>query len=144
MKIWKRLQTENVGEVITISKEVIVAFGTNDRFNVYVTGTLLIIPWEDVRYRDCSVGIVTRLRAARLRSRGSTPSKVKRFFSSTQHPDGLWGPPSFAYNGYRQLFPRGWSGRGVKVTIHLHLVPRLRKMELYLHSHLCLHAVVLN
>jgi hypothetical protein len=24
------------------------------------------------------------------------------------------------------LFPRGWSGRGVKFTTHLHLVPRLR------------------
>jgi hypothetical protein len=32
-------------------------------------------------------------------------------------------------NEYRGLFPRG-----VKLTTHLHLVPRLRMVELYLHS----------
>jgi len=30
------------------------------------------------------------------------------------------------FNGYWGLFPRRESGRGVKLTIHLHLVPRLR------------------
>jgi hypothetical protein len=35
-------------------------------------------------------------------------------------------------------------GKGVKLTIHLHLVPRLSMAELYLHSPLCVHGVVLN
>jgi hypothetical protein len=38
---------------------------------------------------------------------------------------------------------RFWGG-GVKLTTHLHLVPRSRMMEIYLHSPLCLHGVVLN
>jgi hypothetical protein len=33
---------------------------------------------------------------------------------------------------------------GVKLTIHLHLVPRSRKVELYLHSTIRLHGVVLS
>jgi hypothetical protein len=37
---------------------------------------------------------------------------------------------------------RGWSGRGTKLTTHLHLVPVARMAELYLHSLLLLHGVV--
>jgi hypothetical protein len=32
------------------------------------------------------------------------------------------------------LSPGGKSGKGVKLTTHLHLVPRSRKVEIYLHS----------
>jgi hypothetical protein len=32
----------------------------------------------------------------------------------------------------------------MKLTTHLHPLPRSRMMELYLHSPLCLHGVVLN
>jgi hypothetical protein len=41
-------------------------------------------------------------------------------------------------------FPRRQSGRGVKLTTHLYLVPRSRMLELYLHSPICLHGIVLN
>jgi hypothetical protein len=50
-----------------------------------------------------------------------------RFFTSPCYPERLWGPLSLISNGYRGLFPRGWTGRGVKLTTHLHLVPRSRK-----------------
>jgi hypothetical protein len=33
---------------------------------------------------------------------------------------------------------------GVKFTSHLHLVPRSRKVELYLHCPICLHGIVLK
>jgi hypothetical protein len=36
--------------------------------------------------------------------------------------------------GTEDVFPRGLSGRGVKLTTHLNLVPRSRKVELHLHS----------
>ena len=42
------------------------------------------------------------------------------------YPDRLRGPPSLLYNGYR-VFPGGKDGRGVMLTTHPLLVPRLRK-----------------
>jgi len=37
----------------------------------------------------------------------------------------LWGSPSLIFNGYRGG-GGGGSGRGVKFSTHLHLVPKLR------------------
>jgi hypothetical protein len=54
----------------------------------------------------------------------------------------LWGSPNLSSNGYRVLFPQ--SGWGLNLTTHLHLVLRLRMVELYLHSPVCLHGVVLT
>jgi hypothetical protein len=45
---------------------------------------------------------------------------------------------------FRELYIRGLSGRGVKLTAHLHLVSRLRMMELHFHSPVRLHDIVLN
>jgi len=38
------------------------------------------------------------------------------------YPDRLWNP----LNGFWRLFPQRYRNWGVKLTIHLHLVPRLR------------------
>jgi hypothetical protein len=43
--------------------------------------------------------------------------------------DRLWGPPSLLMNGRRKLFPLGQSRWSVKLTTHLQLVPRSRKLE---------------
>jgi hypothetical protein len=59
-------------------------------------------------------------------------------------PYQLWVPASLLSNGYWGLFNRGLSGRGVNLTTHLHLVPRSRMVELYLHSPVCLHGIVLD
>jgi hypothetical protein len=36
--------------------------------------------------------------------------------------------------GYRELFPLWKSGRSLKLTRHLHLVPRLKMLQLYFHA----------
>jgi hypothetical protein len=36
------------------------------------------------------------------------------------------------------------SDRVVKLTTHFHLVPNSRKVELYLHSRICIHGIVLS
>jgi hypothetical protein len=50
-----------------------------------------------------------------------------RIFSSPRRPDWLCGPTNLLSNGYWGLFLRGSSGRGVKLTTHLQLVPRSRR-----------------
>jgi len=66
---------------------------------------------------DRSASIVTMLRAFSLTNGGSIAIRGKRFSSSTAvHID----------SGDNTMDTWGWRGQGVKLTIHLHLVPRLR------------------
>jgi hypothetical protein len=67
-----------------------------------------------------SVGIATRLRAGRSGFYGSIPGGGCEFFPSPPCPERLWGPPSLLSNEYRVP--------GMKLTIHLHLVPRSRML----------------
>jgi hypothetical protein len=48
------------------------------------------------------------------------------FLSSPPRPD--------QFRGLSSLLPSGYRGSGVRLTTHLHLVPRLEGVELYLHS----------
>ena len=56
---------------------------------------------------------------------GSNPGRGKRYFSSLKRAARLWSPPSFPFYENRSSFPgkRGW---GVRLTMHLHLLPRWR------------------
>jgi len=57
--------------------------------------------------------------------KGSVQKKI--FFSFPKRPDWLRGPPSLLFSGYRDFFfPRGSSGRCVKLSTQLKLVPKLR------------------
>jgi hypothetical protein len=60
--------------------------------------------------------------------------------------DRLWGPPNRVFSAYGGLSPPvgGEVSRGASLTTHLQLVPRTRKVELYLHSPLRLNGIVLN
>jgi hypothetical protein len=77
--------------------------------------------------RDSVVGIATRYR---LESPG-IESWWGEIFRTC--PDRVQGPPSLLYYGYR-VFPGGKGGRRAMLTTHPLLVPRLRRVELYLHS----------
>jgi hypothetical protein len=59
------------------------------------------------------------------------------------------GKHHLIYNIWRRIIYRlynspGYSSSGVKLTTHLHLVPRSRMVELYMHSPIRLHGAVLN
>jgi hypothetical protein len=71
--------------------------------------------------RDSVVGIATRygLEGPGIESRWGE--------ILGNYPDRLRGPPSLLYNGYR-VFPGDKGGRGVMLTTHPLLVPRLRKI----------------
>jgi hypothetical protein len=59
-------------------------------------------------------------------------------------PDQLWDPPSLLSDEYGEIFPPGVSGRGFKLNNHPHIVLRSGMVELYLHSPIRLHSIVLN
>jgi hypothetical protein len=56
------------------------------------------------RGRDSSDGIEM---GYGLDGRGSIPGKGKRFFSTSQHLDRIWGSPGLLYIGYWGLVPLG-------------------------------------
>jgi hypothetical protein len=55
-------------------------------------------------HRPSSVAVVM---SYSLDNRGSIPARRKRFFSTPQHPDRPWGPPSLLFIGTGGTFPRG-------------------------------------
>jgi hypothetical protein len=79
------------------------------------------IPIYNSKSRDSPARIVM---GYRLDGWGSSPDRGKRFFSSLQLPDRLWGPHNLIYNGYRRALPRWPSARDVKLTTHLYLMPK--------------------
>jgi hypothetical protein len=70
---------------------------------------------------------------------GSIPGRAKRFLSTPQHQNGLWGLLSLLYSGCG-----GKVAGAMKLTTHLHPVSRSRMVELYLYFPIPLHGAVLN
>jgi hypothetical protein len=76
----------------------------------------------------------------RLDARGSVPGTGKRFLSTASIQTSSGALPGFYSMGIGVSSPRG---RVVKLT-HLHLVTRSRMVELYLHSFIGRHGMMLN
>jgi hypothetical protein len=51
----------------------------------------------------------TKLWAGQPRNKGSIPGRGKRFFSSLQRSDRVWGPPCFLFNWYQVKAAGTWS-----------------------------------
>jgi hypothetical protein len=95
-----------------------------------------------VRSRDSSVNIVL---GYWLDYWGSIPVTDNRFFSFLHKVETSSGAKISSYRmDIGGSFPRGKSDGAVKLTTHLHLSPRSRIVELYLHFHISLHGLVLN
>jgi hypothetical protein len=76
--------------------------------------------------------------------RVSIPGRGKRFSSSPQRPYRLCLPSASYPTGAASSFPGGKAVGDVELTTDLHLVPRSRMEELYLHSPIRLHGMMLN
>jgi hypothetical protein len=75
--------------------------------------------------KDSLASIVTRLWTGQMRNCGSICNIGKKFFSFPKHPDQLRRPLNL-FNGYQGLIPWTKGCQGIKLTIHLHLLPRMR------------------
>jgi hypothetical protein len=73
-------------------------------------------------YQNSSVSIVTRLQAEQLKNCVLTPSRGNRFYLFSKASMLALGPTQPT----GELISWGYSGWGVELTMHLHLVPRLR------------------
>jgi hypothetical protein len=74
----------------------------------------------------------------------STLHQRRQIFLFSIKSRSTLGPIRLPTQSVLWFFPRGWSGMCVKLTTHLHLLPRLRKVELYMDSSIRLHLMVLN
>jgi len=79
-----------------------------------------------IRSWDGSFSIVFRLWAG---SPECDSWQGQGFFSLLSCLDQMWGTPSLLSCEYWGLFPWGYSGWGMKLINHFHLVPRLRICE---------------
>jgi hypothetical protein len=72
------------------------------------------------------------------------PSRSKKFVCHEHLPDQLRGRPCRLSSGYHRLFlyELKWPGREAEHS--LHLVPRLKYVQLYLHSIIHLHGVMID
>jgi len=62
----------------------------------------------------------------RPRNLGSIPRRKKKLFSDTKLPEKLWAPKASYSKVLGTISSGEQSSQGVKLTTHLHLVPRLR------------------
>jgi hypothetical protein len=53
-------------------------------------------------------------------TRGSIPGRGRKFVSSPNRPDQLWGPPSLLSNRHQEFSPRREEVGSLKLTTHLH------------------------
>jgi hypothetical protein len=111
---------------------------TNLSLSVRILSIACSIQDISVWSRNSSVGIATsRTTGVRFAAEARDSSLLHSFQTrsgahSDSNPMGSW-----------VSFP-GYSCRNVKLTTHLHLMPRSRMMELYLHYRICFHGLVLN
>jgi hypothetical protein len=111
--------------------------------NNFPSSLVMLAIYCTVWSQDSAVGMAT---CYDLDGRGigiRVPAEAK-IFPPSRRSYWFWGLPSFLSNGYRGLFPQGLSGRRVKLSARLHILPRLRMNELYIHSSTSLYGVVLN
>jgi hypothetical protein len=91
--------------------------------------------WPSYTLGHWVVGIATcyEMNDRRVKVRVPVGSGI---FTSPHRLDRLWGPPNLlpSYPPTYSSFTRGGSGRCVKMTTRLQLVPRSRKRNLYIHS----------
>jgi hypothetical protein len=94
----------------------------------------------DSMSRDSVVGIATGY-GLDNRGVGVRVPVGSRIFSAPRRP---WSPLNLLSNGCRGSFPRGESGRDVKLATHSQVVSRQENVDLYSHSPILLHGVVVN
>lgn len=76
--------------------------------------------------------------------RSSIPGRDKGIFCTAECVGRLWAPFSPLSCGYQVLFVLALSDWGMKLTSHLHLVPKSGTVELNLHCCIHLSYMVLN
>jgi hypothetical protein len=91
--------------------------------------------------RRSSVDILT---GYGLDGRDSIPNRDKNIFLYSTAFRPALGPTQRPIQSVPVVLTLGVKRRGVKLISHLHLVLTSRMMELYLHSPICLHGVVLR
>jgi hypothetical protein len=127
--------------IIRTKNNTVLNLLSRERFGVKASN-LTILTARNISYHGLRISTIKK-NNNKSKSRDSSVCIVigyglVKFFFSSQRTDRFWGSPSLLSNGRRV-----WSGRGLKLSNHLHLVLRLM-MELYPRYPICLHDIMLN
>lgn len=106
-----------VNELNTLTSCVLRHINVMGGLGLQILQLHTFIAWSEwwLGYRVLNWGFVIRL-----------PQVKEYFFSSQKRPDRLVSPISSLFNGYKGIYSRGQSGRGVKLAILYHLMWKLR------------------
>jgi hypothetical protein len=139
--IGHRNSDNNLESTFIISTKILRWYSILYSFYIYINlmlnFTMIIIfgSWDSVVGIATGYGLDDRRVGVRI-------PEGSRSFSSLRRPDRLWVPPSLLSNEYRGFFSWGKAAETWSWP-HLQLVPRSRKVDLYIHSPIRLHGVVL-
>jgi hypothetical protein len=79
-----------------------------------------------------------------MESQASIPDRGKIFLFSTASRSALRPTQPYIQWVLEANSPGVKWDKGLKLTTHLHVMPRSRMVKLYLHSPICLHGIVLK
>jgi hypothetical protein len=127
-----------------IKRAAKLSLGSPDLFSRFTQAWMIRLYVLLRRRRRCRISTGNRAIGWTAEESSFDYRKVQEVFSCPQRPYQLWDPRSLLSIGYGGFFLQEVKRLGVKLTIFIHLLLRLRMVELYLYSPIGHNGLIIN